>query len=434
MANFTVDVSDSVDTKGNKSNLDFFFQPKNDEIFQRNNFQYKFSDLGCQYIDVTAQDKVGGKATQQRVWFNVVNALPILDNITMFFPQYGNEVGIGFQNQQDSASTTTKEYDPLIVKLSAVNPRDPDGQISYYQWYYYNKDDPTRLLEIKVTPASVPNAFFSLPRVPGQYQFGVKLVDSDGGENRSEDVIGNGPSLFFPDNGGIDVPIVTLKVDKSNTQVGQEVTFDVSAKLLSDKSDFVQNRTIKYDFDGDGFYDLTTKDDHVTHVYSEPGTYTPRVKVLYREVGGVAAGEKILVEQGLKPSFLRDTVGNTLLFRDTSIGKIVARTICFDATKCRTDSSYQVTGVNFTSWTYDKPGNYIVTLLVQDDFGNKVMQKATVNVNVPQQTGVTILAAPNVQAQTGNVVNSGNRTDIYVGNQLNNAVVYYIAYKAPKKG
>jgi len=110
----------------------------------------------------------------------------------------------------------------------------------------------------------------------------------------------------------------------------------------------------------------------------------------------------------------------------------VSRSICFDATKCRTDASYAITGQEFTSRTYPQPGNYIVTLVVEDDFGNRVLQKETVNVNVPQSTGITILATPNAQ-RSGAILNSGNRTDIYVGNQLNNSVAYYIAYKAPRK-
>ncbi len=43
-------------------------------------------------------------------------------------------------------------FDPLIVKVSAEGSVDPDGNISYFKRYYYYKDDPTRLLETKITP------------------------------------------------------------------------------------------------------------------------------------------------------------------------------------------------------------------------------------------------------------------------------------------
>jgi hypothetical protein len=44
----------------------------------------------------------------------------------------------------------------------------------------------------------------------------------------------------------------------------------VVSKIVSDREDFVQERTIMYDFDGDGERDLTTKDDHVSYVYTTP--------------------------------------------------------------------------------------------------------------------------------------------------------------------
>ncbi len=43
----------------------------------------------------------------------------------LFFPQYGNQVGVGF------SENTTKDifndvFDPLIVKVAATNAMDPD--------------------------------------------------------------------------------------------------------------------------------------------------------------------------------------------------------------------------------------------------------------------------------------------------------------------
>jgi hypothetical protein len=44
----------------------------------------------------------------------------------------------------------------------------------------------------------------------------------------------------------------------------------VISKIISDKSDFVKERTIYYDFDGDGTWDLITKNDHVSYAYKIP--------------------------------------------------------------------------------------------------------------------------------------------------------------------
>lgn len=218
-------------------------------------------------MDLTVEDTDLGKSSKVRVWFRVVNALPTLENLVMYFPQYGNEIGIGFQenNVRDIFTTT---YDPLLVKVVAVNPVDPDGSISYFKWYYYYKDDPARILETKITPSDIPYAFFSMPRVPGEFLFGVTMYDSDDGKQSSEEIIGNGPIVFFPpDVKRPDIPIVTLKASKLSAEVGDEIQFDVVSKIVSDNADFIKERTIMYDFDGDGVWDETTKSDRVKHTY-----------------------------------------------------------------------------------------------------------------------------------------------------------------------
>lgn len=96
------------------------------------------------------------------------------------------------------------------------------------------------------------------------------MFDNDGASQASEDIIGLGPVVLFPpDTNQPDIPMVVLKVDDSNTEIGEEVTFEVSSKILSNKSDFEQERVIQYDFNGDGEYDLTTKKDKVTYVYTK---------------------------------------------------------------------------------------------------------------------------------------------------------------------
>jgi hypothetical protein len=57
----------------------------------QNTFTYKFNELGCQYIDFTVDDTTINKQASQRIWFKVSNALPTLKNLSLSFPQYGNE-------------------------------------------------------------------------------------------------------------------------------------------------------------------------------------------------------------------------------------------------------------------------------------------------------------------------------------------------------
>lgn len=82
----------------------------------------------------------------------------------------------------------------------------------------------------------------------------------------------------------MDIPIVTLAVDKVNVAVGDTVTFTTKAKILSGRPDFDAKKTIQYDFDADGVWDKTTKDNVVSYQYTKayPDGIAPRVQVTYR--------------------------------------------------------------------------------------------------------------------------------------------------------
>lgn len=82
----------------------------------------------------------------------------------------------------------------------------------------------------------------------------------------------------------MDVPLVTLAVDKTTVVVGDEVTFTTTTRILSNRPDFSSQRILRYDFDGDGMRDLTTKDTTVKHIYTKPlQNIQPRVEVSYRK-------------------------------------------------------------------------------------------------------------------------------------------------------
>lgn len=282
----TIDGSDSVNINGEKNYLRYYFKPTNENVTVNQQMRHNFDTLGCHVVDFTVEDSQAGKTASTKVWFNVQNSKPTLDNLRISFPQYGNTQGIGFgQNAQQDIFTLN--YDPLIVKVDAVNARDIDGGyqgISKYKRYYYNTEDPDRILEVKVTPGSTPYVYFSLPRIAGEYRFGVEMYDNDDLEGiTSEEIIGNGPIVVFPpDSKNPDIPIVTLIVDRPSAKVGEPVTLEVRSNVLTNMDDFVANRIIKYDFDGDGTDDLSTKDTKVTYVYEKDGLYTPRAKVTYR--------------------------------------------------------------------------------------------------------------------------------------------------------
>lgn len=216
---FILDISDSVNAQGNKNSLQASFQPKDRDIIQAQQLNYAFDTIGCQYIDYTLEDTSIAVNAKERIWFKVVNDLPTLSNVVISFPQYGNEMGIGF-GENNVRDIFSSGIDPVIVRVAAQSPKDKDGVISYYKRYYYPKDNPNKILSTKITPGDIPYAFFTVPAQPGEFMFGVTMYDNDDGKQSSEDIIGNGPVVFFPPNTAQpDIPLVTLKSDKVNVDV-----------------------------------------------------------------------------------------------------------------------------------------------------------------------------------------------------------------------
>jgi len=423
-----IDTSDSVNSKWEKSNLSFYFQPKNGEIYKQQNFSYKFDELGCTYVDFTTEDTALNKNSKQRIWFRVYNALPKIDNLILTYPQHGNEVWVGFK-ENNVRDIFNSEIDPLIVKVTAMNPVDSDWFVSYYKWYYYYKDDPSRQLEVKVTPSDIPYVFFSLPKMPGEFMFGVTLYDNDDGKQSSEDIIWNWPIVFFPpDVTRPDVPMVTLKADRTTVEVWDEITFDVISKIVSDRPDFVKERTIYYDFDWDGVYDLITKKDRVTYTYTKPNStwYVPRATVLYRWYKWVGQWWSIIVKKSLKPRILTVLYDRLLLIRDVSIWDILEHNMCLSLVDCRKwDEEFLFSGFWNSGLIFEYPDykKYVLDLDLKDQFANESNKKRVIDVkswNV--ETGdIKILSLPEM-------FDSDWIEEIFVGSSLNNSILFYINY------
>ncbi|MBS8122536.1 PKD repeat [Candidatus Vampirococcus lugosii] len=419
----TINTKDSINASGRSDNLKIDFRPKNDQTYQKNNFEYKFSEVGCSYIDLRVEDRTINKIDNKRIWFNVKNALPELDNITMTFPQYGNEVGVGFGQQQVQANIFEKKFDPLIVRVSAKGAEDPDGQISYFIRYYYDINNPRRILQVKTSPANVHSSVFSIPRMPGEFVFGVRIIDNNGSEIDSEDVIGKGPSVFFPPSTeNPDIPEVGLSVSSDTVLVGEETRFEVNARILGNRDDFEANRTIRYDFDGDGIYDLTTKSDSVKHVYKKPGEYNPRVKVSYRGYAGVDNLERFEVLEGLTSSFAYDVAGKDVILKDASLGNIESIEFCMDLIECRKgNKDYILENQEVFHFKYEESGKKYISLNTTDKYGNKDEMRNTIDIK-EEENDIYLLSIPNAES-------SGDKYNIDVGSSLNNTVDFFVKGK-----
>lgn len=428
---FTIDTSLSVNAQGNNNLLKYYFQVKNDEFIQATNFTHKFNSVGCQYIDYTLEDTSLWTPTTHRIWFKVINALPTLSNLTLSYPQYGNEIGIGFQQNSSTNNIFAEDVDPIIVKVTADGAMDTDWTISYFKWYYYPKSNPNKLLETKITPGTIPYTFFSVPRQAWEFMFWVKMFDNDEWSKSSEDILWNGPIIMFPpDTKQPDIPIVTLKTDKINAEVWEEITFDIISKIISDRSDFEKERTIQIDFDGDGEYDLTTKNDRVKYVYTKPSPanspYVPTASVIYRDYRWIWEGAPIVVKASVRPSLIYTAIWKSVIFKDVSLGKIIEREICLDKEQCELwNQRYFNTTLEKTfKVTYPKKWTYTVIIKAKDENGNEAESSIDVTVNdttllKPIANWIFLISLPEAEFDS-------NLPEIFVGRQLNNEVLFYI--------
>jgi len=421
---FILDPEDSVNSQWESRDLAFYFQQKNDEIIKSNSFSSRFDELGCQYVDMTLEDKSLSKSAKVRVWFKVVNALPTLSNMVLYFPQYGNEMWIGF-HENNVRDIFTTAYDPLMVKVVAMDSYDPDGSISYYKRYYYYKDDPLRILETKITPAWIPYAFFSMPRIPGEFMFGVTMYDNDDGKQRSEEIIWNGPIVFFPpDVKRPDIPLVTLKVNRSSAEVWDEIQFDVVSKIVSDKPDFIKERTIMYDFDWDGERDLTTKKDRVKHIYIKANEewYVPRVAVLYRWYKWIAKWERIVVKKGLKPRLMFNHFDKYVIVRDVSLWEVDEKNICLSAVDCKMNDNFIIDdGIAF-DFVYPEYKKYVAQMNVSDKHANKAMKRWVLDLTWESYSWYFhILSLPQPDIKNG-------RMEFFVWENLDNSILYNVLF------
>ena len=438
---FTVDPKDSINIKWESNNLTFYFQPRNWEIFKNTSFKHSFNELGCQFIDFTVEDSSIWINQKTRIWFKVYNALPTLNNLVLLFPQYWNEMWIWF-NENQVRDIFNTEFDPLIVKVQASEAQDSDWFVSYFKRYYYYKDDPSRPIETKITPGDIPYTYFSLPKVPWEFMFGVTLYDSDDWVNASEKIIWNGPIVFFPpDTKRPDIPMVTLKADKSTIEVWDEVVFDVISKIISDRSDFTQERTIYYDFDGDGEWDLISKKDRVTHTYTKPSDigYTPRAAVVYRWYKWVWIWWNIIVKKWLKPRLLTENVWKFVLFRNVSLGEIEKSTTCLSIVDCKKENEgYLLDTKKDPVFYFEYPDyqKYFISTDIEDKYANQSNSKqsliltwiASSNWNYVNYDGdIKLVSIP------ANQENEEWKLEMFVWKNLDNSIAFYVLFDDPKE-
>ena len=453
-ANFTINPSISVNTKWNSAWLAYVFEPESilwtNQAVNKQELTHKFSQTWCHYVDLTVKDTNIWKQDKVRIWFNVKNALPKIKNITITFPQYSTDnTTIWFSNTDNSNKSTFNcdESNNLQVKVTAVNATDSDWSISRLRFYYYNIDDPSRILEYKEARIDTPYVYFSLPRIKWEYKFWVMVYDNDGWMIDTEEYLWSNPSVYFENCTDSDVPTVTLKISSDNIQVGDEVIYTIVSKIASNNEDFTTDKTFYYDFTWDGTWDLVTKKDSVKYTFMEPyeDGITPRAAVEYRwKLWKWDYGGKLLVRNGIKPQFEYNSIGNTVIIRDLSIWIFQQRKICFDVAECNMwNSKYQRTHIvttpidELTWWTqtkitendsfirkYEDYWSHDVSLYLKNKYWNEDMITKTIKTTSDTSNG-RIAPWINMITIPATTFNNAN-PEIFLSKSMKNSLLMYI--------
>lgn len=182
----------------------------------------------------------------------------------------------GIEMQPQKATLET----PLEVKLKVLGAKDPDGKITSYRWWYYEKAGQELDPQISTNPETT--MVINTIGKQGEkhtYKFGVEITDNDNFKVRSDEILlpERIPAIQVT-NGANDPPVAEFSVNKTNIIVGESVNFVSSSKDPD-------GRIEKYiwDVEGNGFHDnQETDQSNIAYTYTEknPEGIAVRLKVI----------------------------------------------------------------------------------------------------------------------------------------------------------
>jgi len=145
------------------------------------------------------------------------------------------------------------------------------------------------------------------------------MEDSNGlkiDSSQTSDKTFSTPDLFVNQN--LATPIVNFDVGGSEILLGDESVFTANVKNALGQ-DIAERSEFRWDFDGDGFYDLKTEKNTVSYTYTLPGEYKPKVKVTHRGVSTPKFGT-VIVDNRLVPKIEAYVVGNNIVAHNATTG------------------------------------------------------------------------------------------------------------------
>lgn len=265
---------------------------------------YRFNEVNqegkCFEVELQVRDQVSGSiSSKDSVYFKVINRLPEITDFTI-----------------TPLADDDEFLTPLLVKLRVVNPRDEDGLIKRYRWWYTREGSPNQRLGIHTTTTpetEMTITSFGQPNLQNRYFFTVEVIDDDKGLYRSDEQFG--PLSFLEVRNGPNLsPVAEFSVDKTTISVGDSISF--FSKAYDPQGEALPNSAFRWDFDGDGAFDDTTSGPQVNRQYNTPGEYMVRLNVVNRGLSSSVV-RKIFVEptESLpQPAFTYKVDGNTVSF------------------------------------------------------------------------------------------------------------------------
>lgn len=207
----TIDASNSINIDGNSTGLDYTWKYM-DRVKTGPSLSEKFTELGCHPIELTVRSAKNGSTHTSKRYIQIKNITPKITSVDA------------------SIDATKKNTQKLIVNVTANGARDDDGVITSYIWFYTTESDSEKQ-NVRIT--QTPSTTFVLPNVTEKYYFSVIAEDNDGARyDTSENITDQKPLLIANDDSNINMPLITLTLDKSQALIDEPVRFTAKAKNI----------------------------------------------------------------------------------------------------------------------------------------------------------------------------------------------------------
>jgi PKD repeat protein len=293
----SIDGSKSINVDGNNAGLTYTWRYL-DRIKTGSAFSEKFRELWCFPVELTVRSEKTGASHTTKRYIEIKNLEPKLTSVTAI------------------ADESKKDSQKILVNVTANGAKDEDGVITSYIWYYTTESDSEKQ-NVRITQSA--NTTFVLPNVTEKYYFGVIIEDNDGARVDSQESLSEqNPLLIANDDANINMPLISLSVDKSHALTEETLNFSASAKDILGK-DITHTCEYFWDFDGDGRVDQKTTEPRITYVYKKSGKYNMKLKVINNGTSNTKY-QAISIKNELKASLKAYRIGNSLYLMNTSRG------------------------------------------------------------------------------------------------------------------